>query len=97
MILIFSYIIYARYFSDEAIIGNKNLKNVENIKVGMTKHSVLEIMGSPKNISGENLRGVKHTIFSYTVNNVDFQNIEIYFDYDGYVIDIFNPEKINRK
>ena len=97
MILIFSYIIYARYFSDEAIIGNKNLKNVENIKVGMTKHSVLEIMGSPENISGENFKGVKHTIFSYSANNVDFQSIEIYFDYEGNVINIFNPEKINIK
>lgn len=89
MLAIIAYIIYDGHFSSVARIGKRNVANAKSLKVGMDENSVIEIMGKP-NVIIQKDKATK--LYEYTTNNVDYLDIEIYFDENGYVYRIFLPE-----
>ncbi|MCF8302126.1 MAG: hypothetical protein K9I94_02535 [Bacteroidales bacterium] len=49
LLLILLILLYNSNFSDSAKKGNKNLDNIQNVKIGMDTLEVLSIMGKPEN------------------------------------------------
>lgn len=84
-----AYIIYDGHFSPAARIGKENISNARNLQVGMNENSVIEIMGEPNSLEHTN-NEIK--FYSYTSNNADYLDIEVYFDEKGNVSRIFLPE-----
>lgn len=89
MLAIIAYIVYDGHFSPAARIGQQNMANAKNLKVGMNENSVIEIMGKP-NVVEQKDEATK--FYRYSSNNADYLDIEVYFDEKGDITRIFLPE-----
>lgn len=85
------YLIYDANFSNRVILGKKNETNALKLKIGMTRDSVVKIMGKPEKTYGYYDSGGV-LVMRYTSTNGDFLDIEIRTNNNGKVIDVFIPE-----
>ena len=82
------YLIYDANFSNRVILGKKNETNALKLKIGMTRDSVVKIMGKPEKTYGYYDSGGV-LVMRYTSTNGDFLDIEIRTNNNGKVIDVF--------
>jgi hypothetical protein len=87
--LIVTYLIYNTQFSEYAVIGRRNEKLSEKVKIGMSLLDVTNIMGKPQRVGSYG--SLAH--YDYPSNNGDFMDIEILIDSTGTVVNVFNPSK----
>lgn len=93
VVLFIGFIIHDVYFSDYAMIGKQNVHNAEKLKKGMTAAQVIAIMGIPSDSAAKNglEKGKPIRAIHYPSNNDDFIDIEITFNRDNIVEEIFIP------